>query len=254
MCLILFAYQVSKQYPLIIAANRDEFYRRPTAPMHFWTNHRDILAGQDLEQGGTWFAVHKNGRFAALTNYRDPVFNKPNAPSRGEIIIDFLLSKKPMAQYFKSHKNKMMSYNGFNLLFGNRNQLYWFSNIKGQTEKIHSGIHGLSNKHLNTPWPKVVLGKKALKNEIKTKINTRPLFSILTDKTIPDDQSLPDTGVGIEWERRLSSLFIQSPEYGTRSSTIMLMDNKGNTQMTERSYNHLSTNTPFTDQTFWIAP
>ncbi|MCK4768233.1 MAG: NRDE family protein [Desulfobacula sp.] len=236
MCLILFGYKISRKYPLILAANRDEFYARPTAPMHFWKDTPTILAGKDLEQGGTWFGVHKNGRFAALTNYRNPAAIKQNAPSRGEIIIDFLESKKPSETYFNAFKKKADLYNGFNLIFGSKEELFWFSNLKNTIEKISPGIHGLSNRFLDTPWPKVASGKKALKKIISDVITSESLFSILADQSVPEDPLLPDTGVGLEWERILSPLFIQGDIYGTRSSTVMLMDKDGHIEITERTY------------------
>ena len=236
MCLILFGYKISRKYPLILAANRDEFYQRPTDRMHFWQSNPSILAGKDLDQGGTWFGVNKNGTFAALTNYRDPAAIKHNAPSRGEIIIDFLESKKPSETYFNAVKKKADLYNGFNLIFGSKEELFWFSNLKNTIEKISPGIHGLSNRFLDTPWPKVASGKRALEQVINENISSESLFSILTDQSIPDDSLLPHTGVELEWERILSPLFIQSDIYGTRSSTVMLMDKDGHIEITERTY------------------
>ncbi len=238
MCLILLGYKVSKKYPLILAANRDEFFHRPTAPMHFWEDNNSILAGKDLEQGGTWFGVNKYGTFAALTNYRDPASLKQKAPSRGEIVIDFLTSKKFPKDYHADLKNRLNLYNGFNLILGNNEELFWFSNVKNQIEKIKPGIHGLSNGFLNTPWPKVTSGKKTLKQIIAKNITIHSLFSLLSDRSMPDDVQLPHTGVGIEWERTLSPLFIQSKIYGTRSSTIMLINQNGSIGVTERTYNH----------------
>jgi uncharacterized protein with NRDE domain len=238
MCLILIGYKISNKYPLILAANRDEFYQRPTAPMHFWENNPGILAGKDLEQGGTWLGLNKIGRFAALTNYRDPGSLKQNAPSRGEIIIDYLVSKKSSQTHFKDFKKKSAAYNGFNLVFGDTDELFWFSNLKNKMEQITPGIHGLSNKHLNTSWPKVVSGKKALKKIIYDNITSEELFSMLCDQFVPDDDLLPETGVGLEWERILSPLFIRSDIYGTRSSTVILIDRDGGIEVTERTYNH----------------
>lgn len=236
MCLILFGYKVSEKYPFILAANRDEFHQRPTAPMHFWETDPVILAGRDLEQGGTWFGINQKGQFAGLTNYREPATINPDAVSRGEIIIDFLSSKMDTPAYFKAFNALADRYNGFNLLFGSKDELHWYSNKKKSMEKISPGIHGLSNHFLNTPWPKIQAGKNALKNIINSRITPEALFSMLTDQHKPEDQDLPDTGVGIEWERLLSPLFIQAPSYGTRSSTVMLIDNNGHIEITERTY------------------
>ena len=251
MCLILFAYKVSKKYPLILIANRDEFYQRPTACMDFWHNKPYILAGKDIEQGGTWFGINKNKRFAAITNFRDPFSIKQNAPSRGEIIIDFLDSNKNIKSYINEFKKKAGVYNGFNLLLGDKDSIFWFSNLKNETEKIKIGIHGISNKFLNTAWPKIEFGKKALQQIINEKITYKSLFSLLTNRTIASDTSLPNTGIGIEWERILSPLFIKSDIYGTRSSTIMLINKNKNIDIIERTYNpenHLK----YKDKKFFI--
>ncbi len=249
MCLILFGYKVSEKYPLVLVANRDEFYQRPTAPMHFWEDRPSILAGKDLEQGGTWFGVSKSGRFAALTNFRDPSSIKQKAPSRGEIIVDYLQSNEPASEYSKSFRQKVESYNGFNLIFGNMGNLYWFSNLKNAPEKIKPGIHGISNHFLDTPWPKVESGKKALKKIFNEKISSHDLFPILTDQSVPEEILLPDTGVGIEMEKMLSPLFIQSDIYGTRSSTVMIVDREGNLDVSERTYSPKNKN-DYTNKSF----
>jgi len=238
MCLIVFGYKVSEEYPLVLAANRDEFYRRPTLPMQFWEDSPDLLAGKDLEQGGTWLGIHRNGMFAALTNYRNPAALKPNAPTRGEIIIDFLNSKKSPEEFIHDFGSNAMSYNGFNLIFGNVDHLFWFTSLTNKIEKITPGIHGLSNRFLNTPWPKVESGKKAMKNAMTDTLTPDHLFSFLKDSSVPDDDRLPETGVGLEWERILSPLFIESETYGTRSSTTMMVDQKGSMKITERTYFH----------------
>ncbi len=236
MCLILFGYKVSRQYPLVLAANRDEFYNRPTAPMKFWKDIPSILGGRDLEQNGTWFGINKKGKFSALTNYRDPSSVKQNAPSRGELIVKYLLSKQSDKSFETHLLRDRHKFNGFNLLFGDINELFWFSNLKEKIVTIEPGIHGLSNKFLNTPWPKVKKGKQTLAKIIHDNINTDSLFSMLNDQTEPDISLLPDTGIGHEWEKILSPLYIQSRVYGTRSSTVMLIDQNDNIEITERTY------------------
>nr|NJM01570.1 NRDE family protein [Desulfobacula sp.] len=238
MCLILFGYKMSKDFPLVLVANRDEFYQRPTAAMHFWEDPPNILAGKDLDQSGTWFGIGRNGTFAALTNYRNPAALKPNAPSRGEIIPDFLGSEQSPERFIRDFTPKANAYNGFNLILGSPDRLFWFTNLTGKMEEIPPGIHGISNRFLNTPWPKVESGKKALEKILQDSAAPAPdqLFSLLKDRTLPPDDSLPDTGIGLEWERVLSPLFIESPDYGTRSSLAMLVDQKNNINITERTY------------------
>ncbi len=252
MCLILFGFKVSRKYPLVLAANRDEFYQRPTAPMHFWKPNQHLLAGKDLEQGGTWFGVAKNGRFAALTNFRDPASIKPSAPSRGEIITQFLSSTLSVESYGDVLEKSADAYNGYNLLLGSKEELFWFSSVKKQTCRIDPGVHGLSNHHLDSPWPKVETGKELLKDTIQRGSLTSDLFFILNNQKRPEDHALPDTGVGIEWERRLSPLFIRSHTYGTRSSTIMTIDTKGLLKVHERTYEKKS-HLVYTDKRFLIT-
>lgn len=253
MCLVLFAYKIDETRPLILAANRDEFYNRPTQPMHAWPSAPAILAGKDLEQGGTWFGVNTTGRFALLTNYRDPANIRPDAVSRGEIIPDFLSGQSDARDFFKQEIPDATVYNGFNLLFGDIENLYWFSNQTGKVEKVMPGIHGLSNAYLDTPWPKVRSGTDELSAIIKKGVTEDALFNMLTDRKKPADNQLPDTGVGLEWERVLSPLFIESPFYGTRSSTVMLADQNGEIKVVERTYdpenfkNH-------TDRSFSLDP
>ncbi len=236
MCLILFAHQISEKYPLVLAANRDEFYARPTAPMHFWKNCPDLLAGKDLERGGTWFGVTRAGRFAALTNFRNPAGIKPSAVSRGEIIVDFLDSQISCAKFGEQLQRSAEKYNGYNLLYGDRNDLFCFSNVSNEIQKVSPGIHGLSNRFLDSAWPKVEKGKNALEKCIDEEPLHTSLLSLLTDRKKPEDHLLPDTGVGFAMERMLSPLFIESPTYGTRSSTVMTIDASNWIQVTERTY------------------
>ncbi len=254
MCLILFGYQVCDQYPLVLAANRDEFHQRPTKPMHDWADPDVILAGKDLEQNGTWFGINKKtGRFAALTNFREPSHQIPNAPSRGQIIVDSLMSPAPVSEFLHAFHHRAHVFNGFNLLIGDVTDLFWYCNINGAIEKITPGIHGLSNRFLDTPWPKVTSGKKALKKALARPLNTKSLFSILTCQQIPDDSLLPDTGVGLAWERMLSPLFIRSPEYGTRSSTLLVVDQHHRMEVIERTWDKADPDR-YSDLEFVLTP
>lgn len=236
MCLLLFGVKASKSFPIILVANRDEFYKRPTAAMDFWPENPWILAGKDLSQGGTWFGINTQGRFAALTNYRDLSSIKPNAPSRGDIIVKFLGFKGSIPDFLGELKTKSR-YNGFNLLLGDCHNLYCFSNQNQKITPVPPGIHGLSNHLLDTPWPKVTSGKAALAKAIDANnLETETLFDLLSDSSKPSDNLLPDTGVGLEWERILSPVFIKSPSYGTRSSTVMGITPKGQIKVAERTY------------------
>ncbi|MBW1782077.1 MAG: NRDE family protein [Deltaproteobacteria bacterium] len=238
MCLLLMALQSHPAHKLVIAANRDEFYERPTTPAAFWEDAPHILGGKDLRAGGTWFGITKKGRIAAITNYRDPASVKPNAPSRGELVSGFLAGDEDPESYLTRLDLKAGDYNGFNLIVGDANRLYWFSNRGHGVAHLMPGIYGVSNHLLDTPWPKVSRGKAALKNILSR--NPAPslegLMDILLDRSIPNDESLPETGVGIEWERILSPVFISSPDYGTRSSTILLIDRDDQVTFLERTY------------------
>jgi uncharacterized protein with NRDE domain len=235
MCLILFAYHVHPSYPLIVAANRDEFYERPTAPAAFWEDAPSVLAGRDLEKGGTWMGVTRTGRFAAITNYRAPGHARPDAKSRGFLVSDYLIGTDTPQAYLKKVQKEHEHYNGFNLLVGDTQSLYYYTPLHNEIEEVSPGIHGLSNHVLDTPWPKVRKGTEKLKQALHDKIiDETTLFSILSDAEESPEEELPNTGVGKEWEKLLSPLFIQSETYGTRSSTIFLLDNNNNIMFTER--------------------
>lgn len=239
MCLILFSYQNDHRYKLILAANRDEYYERPTASAQFWEDDPCILAGRDLKGGGTWLGINRNGKIAAITNYRNPSSNKGQlAPSRGLLVSDFLGNRSSPAEYRQIISKRAKEYNEFNLLFGDANDLIYFCSHNNYYKILSSGIYGLSNHMLNTPWPKVKTGCQALTQVLSQgdKFTTDELFDILTDRTIPGDDFLPDTGIGLEWERILSSIFITSPIYGTRSSTIVLVDYDNNATLIEKTY------------------
>jgi uncharacterized protein with NRDE domain len=238
MCLLLFAYQSHPDYQLILAANRDEFYDRPARAAAFWDNAPDILAGQDLKAGGTWMGITKTGRFAAITNYREAGLTKENAPSRGDLVKDFLRGDSRPHDYLKAVQEKGQTYNGFNLIIGDVNDLFYYSNRNENIHDIEPGVHGLSNRLLNTPWPKVKQGTARLRALITQKkgFSQEDIYTILGDRFIPPDEDLPDTGVGLEWERVLSPLFITSDIYGTRCTSILLWKNTGEITFVERTF------------------
>jgi len=238
MCLILFAYNVHPSYRLILAANRDEFHDRPSQPADFWTRHPHVLAGIDLKEKGTWLGATKTGKFAAITNYRDPSSWKADAPSRGKLVSRYLTGASDAGKYLKAISAKAQTYNGFNLLLGDNDGLFVYSN-RGSAQKLSGGIHGLSNRLLDTPWPKIKRGKRLLEEALAKKGDEleEALFAMLADRRIPPDSQLPDTGVGVEWERMLSPMFIASPGYGTRSSTILLIGKNRRVKLVEKVYN-----------------
>lgn len=239
MCLALIALDTHPRYRLIVAANRDEFYRRPTAQAAWWEDAPELLAGCDLEQGGSWLGVTRSGRYALVTNYRSgdtPLLD--GAPSRGLLVTDFLLDNAAPANYLESLQENDGLYNGYNLIIGDPKQLWYHSNRSGEIKQLPPGVYGLSNHLLDTPWPKVKRGKETLFGLLEEEGETliQGLFTMLWDHTRADDAHLPDTGISIEWERLLSSAFIVSEDYGTRSSTVVLVEKSGKTLFIERSY------------------
>lgn len=239
MCLILFAHDAHPRYLLVLAANRDEFHDRPTAAAGFWPETPSLLAGRDLQRGGTWLGVSRNGRIAALSNYREFPPHRDGARSRGLLPLEFLRGEAPPDDYLATLRQAAGSYCGFNLLFGTPERLCYASNRGASSSTIPSGIHGLSNHLLNTGWPKVTRGKELLARLLEREEHPDPenLFLLLTDRIPPPDDQLPDTGFGRDWERILAPIFITSPGYGTRSSTIILIDREGYVTFKERSFN-----------------
>ena len=237
MCLILFAHQVHPAYPLVVIANRDEFYKRPTAQADWWETAPDLLAGRDLEAGGSWLAVGRNGRFAALTNYRDPANILPNAPTRGTLVTEFVQGSTSPKDYLAALHARSHLYNGFNLLLADGAEMWHYSNQEGEPTQLGPGIYGVSNAVLDTPWPKVESGKQKLAQLLKADtIDLEAAFGALTDPQIAPDEALPATGVPLEWERKLSPLYIEMPTYGTRCSTVVLKRPNGRMTFAERSY------------------
>ncbi len=229
MCLLLISYKNHPIYKLIIAANRDEFYNRPALPANYWQECPFLLGGRDLKAGGTWLGITKQGRFSAITNYRDMRINKENAPSRGNLTTNFLTGEFSAKEYLDRLKQSANKYNGYNLIFGDIDDLFYFSNQAQEHVKLTPGIYGLSNHLLDTPWPKVEKSKKSFNNILtKDNISAEDLFNILSDKSLPPDDLLPDTGLKIEIERAVSPVFVETPFYGTRSSTVIFceMNNK----------------------------
>ena len=221
---------------MIVAANRDEFYARPTQPASRWEDS-EILAGKDLQAGGTWLGVHPQGRWSALTNYRDPVREQQRSLSRGKLVLDYLESTGSPDQYLAQVHQERDQYNGYNLLTGNEHDLYYYSNVAGEIKQLEPGLYGLSNHLLDTPWPKVERGKSLFHEAIQQdELDVERLFQLLTDTVKPADDALPNTGVPLAWERLLSPMFIQAEGYGTRCSTVLTIDYAGRVEFYERTY------------------
>jgi uncharacterized protein with NRDE domain len=242
MCLILIAWRADRDHPCVVAANRDEFHARPAAAAEWWSERPQILAGRDLEAGGTWLGITRSGRFAALTNYRDPEqlrTRKPRAgaPSRGALVTSMLESNASVAEGLTHLREVGANYNGFNLIFSDGDRLGVYESVLGTGRELEPGIYGLSNHLLDTPWPKVQHAKSRLEQALLDRADTGPLLELLRDdRPAPDDQ-LPGTGVSLEWERLLSSAFVRAPDYGTRCSTIIRIDARGRAYFDEWSWN-----------------
>lgn len=237
MCLITFNWQPNSDQPLVMAGNRDEFHQRPARPAQFWEAHPNMLAGQDLEAGGTWMGVTRSGRFAALTNVRRLPAPYKGTISRGKLVSDYLTSEIEAETYLNEIAKHPKDYDGFNLVIGTPQACWYYSNYsENGPQKLEPGLYGLSNHLLNSPWPKVEHAKQSLKRWLDTQDSLENLSTLLNRRdTFPDDQ-LPDTGIGQTWERMLSAPFIVSPEYGTRAGTGLIIGRE-NIQWMETSFN-----------------
>lgn len=235
MCIILFQWQPDNTTPIILAANRDEFYQRPTAAAE-WRG--DIFCGLDLRAGGTWLGVSRSGRFAAVTNFREPALpTADNLNSRGDLPLDFLQGADSPEAYLNRVMKHQDDYGPFNLLVGDRQQLWYASNRGAEAQPVKPGIHGLSNGLLDTPWPKVERGKRLLKQAISAGASDADLIKVLTDQQQPDDQTLPNTGFSPDFERMLATIFIESPQYGTRCSTLLTLSTDDKLNVVEHIWN-----------------
>jgi uncharacterized protein with NRDE domain len=244
MCLVLIAWRADPDYPCVVAANRDEFHARPTARAEWWRDHPRILAGRDLEAGGTWLGLTRTGRFAALTNYRDPEQRRTDAnglatPSRGLLVTSLLESVGSVADGLTYLREVGANYNAFNVIFSDGRRLGIYESVLGMGRELGPGIYGLSNHLLDTPWPKVQSAKSRLEAALSGLTDTAPLLALLRDDRPASDEHLPQTGVGLEWERLLSSAFVRAPDYGTRSSTIIRIDARGRAYFDEWSWDSL---------------
>ena len=257
MCLVVVALHAHPKYQLVIAANRDEFHAREALPAH-WGDHppfAGVLAGRDLEAGGTWLGVRRDGRWALLTNVREGRgHNNPAAPSRGELVPAVLGDRATPAAALTAIMRNGDAYNGFNLLTGDVTSAVWVSNRSDTTTAIKAGVHGLSNALLDTPWPKVQRTRAALVAwAAQHTDDLAPVFAALSDRNRAPDAALPSTGVSLEWERLLSAPFIVSADYGTRCATVLAIEGNGNARFIERTFDKLGNATGEVDFAFEVS-
>jgi uncharacterized protein with NRDE domain len=240
MCILFFAIKQHPKYPVIICANRDEFHQRPTQSMHWWPENNlltgNVLAGKDKQAGGTWLGLNKQGRFSALTNFRQPDLIDNNKQSRGELVLQALSRQDD--EMTKQLAKSFSDYNGFNLVFGQLNKLVCFDSVSQKQQVLNSGFHSLCNGALDDIWPKMALGQTKLADAIKDhSLDIEQLFKLMKSGQQAQTEHLPKTGIPLDWEQLLSSIFIISPEYGTRTTNIITLDNEGNICIYDQSYN-----------------
>lgn len=240
MCLIFVSHNRNLHHRYVIAANRDEFRARPTAPLDYLDEARTILGGRDLQAGGMWLGVCRGGKFGAITNYRDGTGTAADRPSRGEIVSHYLHCDESALHAVEALAKTSQRYAGFNVLFGDDSHLVYYSNKQNEIQILQPGFYGLSNHLLDSPWPKVVRGKKLLRPYMcdSKRVDAAVITEVLQDTSIPPDAHLPDTGVGLEWERFLAAIFIDGTEYGTRSTVVIEIGHQGDVVFTETSYIH----------------
>lgn len=246
MCLLFYCREAHRDLPFILLANRDEFYERPTRPAGFWTEDPAVLAGRDLKRHGTWLGITRTGRWAALTNFREPS-DAEFERSRGDIVRDYLTGDRGARDFAAGLQTIAAEYDGFNLLLGDVHESLWLSNRGGSVRTLGPGVYGLSNHLLETPWPKVRNGKRNLCAQLRGRPVVDRLFEPLTDRTVYEDD-LPETGVDPAIERMLSSAFITSPRYGTRSSTLVMVNRDGEAYFEERTYDNRTGGATQTDE------
>lgn len=237
MCILFIAQDQHPDYPLIIAANRDEYFTRPSEPMRFWADHPNILAGRDLEAGGTWLGLNRTGAFAAVTNFRQFAKTPVNARSRGGLVVQFLDGTGINRDFITHLETEHQAYNPFNLVFGSLHQLYAWDHLGKRSRMLGNGFHSVSNGAIDQPWPKMARGVERLQHYVAQgdDIVDTDLIGIMQDRTKAPIDKLPNTGINPEQEQALSSIFIDGEHYGTRTTTILLFDGK-KIHVTEKNY------------------
>lgn len=237
MCLLVAAVDAHPDFRLVLAGHRDEFHARPSAALAWWNEPTDILAGRDLQAGGTWLGLDRHGRASVVTNFRAPESQRPAAPSRGLLVPRFLASGLSAAEFMSRLAGEAAGYSGFNLLAWDGTELAYCGGPDAGSWTLPPGVYGLSNARLDTPWPKVTrLRDRVCRILADGSPRTEALFRALDDRRLAPDEELPETGVGIELERMLSAPFIVSPSYGTRCTTVVLIGKDDSVKVTERRY------------------
>jgi uncharacterized protein with NRDE domain len=235
MCLIVFAFEAHPDYRLILAANRDEFHARPAEAMHWWPDHPELLAGRDLQAGGTWLGVGRSGRFATVTNYREELEKDHRGRSRGELVTSFVTGREAPLSWCRDLRPG--DFRGFSLLAAEADEMVYVSNRGDSARRLEPGIYGLSNASLDTPWTKVLRSKKALQALTgQGPVDAEPLFHILGDREPAASDDYAGTGLSPEMARAISAPFIATPEYGTRCSTVLLLGKSGHAEIRERRF------------------
>jgi len=256
-CLAVIALDAHPRYALVVAANRDEQHARPAAPLAWWSdrNPRDLLAGRDLAAGGTWLGITARGRWAFVTNVREPGRFDPALASRGALVVRVLDDRRDTIETLTDVERAGAGYNGYNLIAGDVSRAAWTSNRAPAPRALAAGIHGVSNAALDTPWPKLVRVQRGVKAWIADESDdVAPLFDLLADRAIAPDDALPSTGVPLALERRLSAPFILSPHYGTRASTVVTIARDGSARFHERSFDADGRATGDVVERFVLAP
>lgn len=258
MCLITLAWQAHPDYPLVLAANRDEFFARPTSPAGHWPDVPGLIAGRDEQAGGTWLGIRsldsRRGRWAALTNVRQLPAPVKQGPSRGQLVLTALRSADPLPDIMEALATEAARYDGFNLLAGDDDGLYYLSNYQEGVQQLSPGVYGLSNATLEVQWPKVIAAREAMDAFLVRPQSVSSLANMLVDTTTAPASELPDTGLSTGRERALSSQFIELPEYGTRACTGLMIDATGTARFHEQTYGpgrDPQTERTFTVEDFW---
>lgn len=240
MCLVLVAWQEHDDFPLIVAGNRDEFHARPTEPLHWWADQPDVLAGRDLQAGGTWLALGRSGRFATVTNFRDAVPPQAGYRSRGMLVTDFVEGGMSPLEYVESIDSD--AYSGFNLFVSDGETLAFANNRDGAPRLLEPGVYGLANASLDAPWHKTLVSKERLGailaagSENPGAVNTSALLKLLDDRELGPAHDVSTNGLSFNRAHAMTAPFIVQPDYGTRSSTVVLYPEAGDVEIVERRF------------------